>query len=163
MSLKFDLLKACNIDTIIDLRNREVCNKRTIDFVQNNCLNYYNFPVEEISNEAINRASIDKMSEFFDVINKGNFYIGCANGESRTDLAVGLNYVCNPNAQNVPRLRWLHTGNSDMSLNKNVKKLNKYIQQNPDVVKQWGWKNYDEYKAESEKRLEKAYKYNKIA
>ena len=40
----------------------------------------------------------------FEAINNGNFYIHCAQGLHRTDIALALNYVFNPEADNPPVL-----------------------------------------------------------
>lgn len=45
--------------------------------------------------------TIKHLPEFFNTMNKGNVYIGCALGSHRTDFAVGLNYALNPEATEV--------------------------------------------------------------
>lgn len=51
--------------------------------------------------------TIKHLPEFFDAMNKGNVYIGCALGSHRTDFAVGLNYALNPEATEVAPVLYL--------------------------------------------------------
>lgn len=158
---RLDCIKECGITSIIDLRDKKICKQETIDLVAQNGLNYFNLPIERISDGKCDIGFLDTITQFFDIINKGNFFIGCANGESRTDLALGINFVCNKEAKNVPVLKWLHTGNNDMNLKNNIKIINKIISKQPDYVKNWGWQDYEEYEKESMERLKNVYRFNK--
>ena len=158
---KLDCLKECDITTIIDLRDKKTCRQEVKDLVAKSEMVYFSLPVERISGGKCDIDFLNTITRFFDIINKGGFFIGCANGESRTDLALGINYVCNKKAKNVPVLKWLHTGNNDMNLKNNIKIINKTIAKNPDLVKNWGWQDYEEYKKESSERLTNVYRHNK--
>ncbi|MCD8024484.1 MAG: hypothetical protein LUE64_03005 [Candidatus Gastranaerophilales bacterium] len=95
-------IKNAGIETVIDLRDgytsknyRQMCN---------DCgLKYYNFPVD--SSSVDDRTIIDNMPLMFDAINRGRFYIACAQGLHRTDIALAINYVFNPKAIDVPEMR----------------------------------------------------------
>lgn len=158
---KLNLLKECKIDTIIDLRGEKACNGKIIDVTKECGINYVNFPIEELSNKNCDEKFLDKITLLFNTINKGNFYIGCANGEGRTDLALGLNYICNAQAQNAPFLNWLHSPSPDTNLKHYIKKVNKLVEKNPEIVKKWGWNSFEEYKEKSLQRMQKIYMHNK--
>ena len=51
---------------------------------------------------------IEKLPELFDVMNKGKFYIACAQGLHRTDIAVAMNYLFNPKSSSVPPKMYGH-------------------------------------------------------
>ena len=40
----------------------------------------------------------------FKLIDKGGYYIACAQGLHRTDIALSINYVFNPNSKEIPIL-----------------------------------------------------------
>ena len=94
-------LKNIGIDTIIDLRDKYSSGIYPQLCKENN-LNYYNIPIDsfEISDKRI----IENLPLLFDLINKGGFYIACAQGLHRTDIALSINYIYNPKAKEIPIL-----------------------------------------------------------
>ncbi len=154
------ILKSEGIETIIDLRESETCPKAIIEMTSDYDIEYFNFPVQSAI-ISCNEEYCNKLTKFFNLINKGNFFIGCSNGESRTDLALGINYACNQKAKNVPDLKWLMTLNHDTDVTPIVIKINKYVSNHPEIVKTWGWNNIEQYNKETKQRLEKIYTYNR--
>lgn len=158
---KLKKLSDCGIESIIDLRSANTCNKEIKKIVRDTGINYFNFPIEELSGKKCTDNFLDKITGLFEIINKGDFFIGCANGESRTDLTLGINYTCNAEAKKIPTLKWLYTSNPDMNLRTNLKQIHKLVAKNPQIVLQWGWESYEEFKHESSLRLQKIYDANK--
>ena len=112
-------LQECGIDTIIDLRTVEKNNTKYAEFCKENGLKYFNFklklnmPIFQTSSsqdfkcdaQNENENFIKKLPKFFNIMNKGNFYLACLLGLHRTDFAVTLNYLLNPKEpQNIPIL-----------------------------------------------------------
>lgn len=94
-------ISLCGVKTIIDLRDKfnskdypSLCEKFNI--------NYVNIPIDASS--VPTRQIVDSLPELFEKINSGNFYIHCAQGLHRTDIALALNYVFNPKSDNPPVL-----------------------------------------------------------
>lgn len=94
-------ISLCGVKTIIDLRDKfnskdypTLCEKFNI--------NYVNIPIDASS--VSTRQIVDSLPELFEKINSGNFYIHCAQGLHRTDIALALNYVFNPKSDNPPVL-----------------------------------------------------------
>ena len=136
-------IKAAGVETVIDLRASGECSqaaRKTLDKLN---LNYLNFPVEDCQ---WTLSSLDDITKYINTINKGNFYVGCANGEARTDLAVAINYILNPQAKGLPKLYFGSTSSSRVSIKENLQKILDVIEQKPEIVNEWGWKNFAEFK-----------------
>lgn len=78
-------IKAAGVKTVIDLREGGSDTKIVAKCIQND-LDYFNYPVDNFA------GSISKMVELFPefcrLIDEGNFYISCAMGLHRTDIAL---------------------------------------------------------------------------
>ena len=83
------ILKKAGIKSVIDLRGGDSSSVYA-DICRKNGLNYYHIPID--SEKMDSKDIIDKLPELFDVMNKGKFYIACAQGLHRTDIAVAMNY-----------------------------------------------------------------------
>ena len=99
------VIKEAGICSVIDLRAAD----HSIGFVDV-CealgLRYYHFPIDR---EYTADAEIIKaLPLLFDVILRGGFYIACAQGMHRTDIALALCYLFNPKAQELPVLYGHH-------------------------------------------------------
>lgn len=84
------IVKECGIRTIIDLRedgiytrNQELCDKYGMD--------YFYYPVDKSLNHI--PEMVNMFPKFCSLIDKGNFYIACAMGLHRTDIALCAYWV----------------------------------------------------------------------
>lgn len=94
-------IKECGITKIIDLRDKYT-SKEFPDLCERYGFEYFNIPVD--SSSVSDRIIIDNFPVLFDTINGGNYYIACAQGLHRTDIALALDYVFNPAAEEPPIL-----------------------------------------------------------
>ncbi len=109
-SAKFPLLKALKdfgISTIIDLRREAGDESSYAKKCANVGLDYFGIPINDSMPEFTtfgkpNAEFIERLSNFFDLMNRGQVYMGCQLGLHRTDLAVSLNYLLNPNEPSAP-------------------------------------------------------------
>lgn len=135
-------VKKSGIKRIIDLRSEGEVSKAALNSIKKLELEYFNFPVED---ENWSKESLQKITELINVINKGDFYIGCANGESRTNLAVALNYLLNPTSEEMPILPFVNLQSTKALIRINTSQIMKLIIKNKDIVKEWGWKDFETF------------------
>lgn len=110
-------LKNAGINTIIDLRKEGSPDSKYAKNCERFGLNYFNFKIKE--NMAVfNLPSTTKLTsgefaemtngfakqlgQFFNLMDEGRVYMGCLLGLHRTDLAVVMNYLLNPNEPQSP-------------------------------------------------------------
>lgn len=141
--LKYSLKKLAksNIRTVIDLREAGECKTVVLELLKQYGIQYVNFPVKD---KNWTQESLDAIIKYIKAINKGDFMVGCANGESRTDLAMAINYIFNPNAKNVPDFYFGTAASSRVSITENIKKILSLLEANPKKVLELGWKSSDE-------------------
>ena len=147
---RLEQIKKNGINTIIDLRAKGECAPLARKIMDDLDMNYVNIPIED------GKWSKDKLNDIttmFDAINSGSYYIGCANGEARTDLAVAINYIFNSEAQNTPELYFGTVRSSRISVKNNVSKIFKLVNENPEVVYDWGWNSYSEFAPSAMERM----------
>jgi len=94
-------MKAAGIETIIDLRAGDHSDNYPVACEEAE-LKYFHFPVDR--SRTPDAIIIKKLPCFIDTINNGCFYISCALGLHRTDIALSLYYLFNPNAKEPPVL-----------------------------------------------------------
>lgn len=114
-------LKKAGISTVIDLRGKDAPSNYG-ERCQKYGLRYFNFPLD--FKETPSRKIIDNLGEFFKQMNNGNFYISCAQGLHRTDLALAINYVFNPNASKTPPVMWGAKIDNEAEMSKTFARLN---------------------------------------
>lgn len=95
-------LKENGITTVIDLRTADYTEK-----FKAKCdsfgLNYVHIPIDE--KVTTDREILDNMSELFRQFERGHFYVACAQGRHRTDIALALNYIFNPKSNlSIPKM-----------------------------------------------------------
>lgn len=151
--LKFKLTKMKNagIKRVIDLRANGECSSAARTALADSGLEYINFPVED-GNWSVE--SLSSITKYINAIKSGDYYVGCANGQARTDLAVAINYILNPQAKNVPQLYYGTASSSRVSVKSNIIQILDLIKENPKVVSDWGWNNYEQFSLESGKKLQ---------
>jgi len=98
-------VKKAGIDSIIDLRATD--HSRSFKSICEAAgYSYLHFPVDQAhtSDEKI----IQNLPLLIETINQGGFYIACAMGLHRTDIALALCWLFNPKAQEPPILHGHH-------------------------------------------------------
>lgn len=149
-------MKKCGINSVIDLRDKyksqvfpDLCNK--------NGLKYYSIPVDasSVSDEVI----IKNLPLLFQIIDEGHFYMACAQGLHRTDIALSLNYVFNPKTSMPPVLRG-HFRNGVLKFDDISRRLNS-IKKNltSEDLKKFGWD--EDFEQQFVKRKKELIRYNK--
>ena len=83
-------IKEYGVRTIIELRCDDH-SSRLSKLCEQHGLNYFEFPIDSrtISDEAI----AEKLPDFFNIIDEGDFYIACAMGLHRTDIALSVYWM----------------------------------------------------------------------
>ena len=94
-------MNSAGISTIIDLRAGDSSNS-----FHNACneagLSFLHFPVDKFRTPSA--VIIENLPSFIKAIDTGGFYMSCALGLHRTDIALSLYYIFNPLAQEPPVL-----------------------------------------------------------
>ena len=130
------LIKKCGIDTVIDLRGEDYTPKYKVKCDKFG-LNYVHFPIDKDKIDP--RTIIDKLPEFFNLLERGKFYIACAQGLHRTDIALALNYVFNPK-QKVPPFLAGHTIDHTVKMENINRRINSvYRALTPEDKAKLGW------------------------
>ena len=130
-------LQRNGITTIIDLRYKDLSDK-----YEGKCLdaglNYFHFPID--AKVVDFKEIIKKLPEFFKILGKDNYYIACAMGLHRTDIALAVNYMFNPIEQKVPKMIG-HLRNNEFKNEKISEFINK-IKKNitEEDLRKLGWK-----------------------
>ena len=94
-------MKAAGIETIIDLRAGDHSDNYPV-VCEEVGLEYFHFPIDR--SRTPDAIIIAKLPDFIRIISNGGFYISCALGLHRTDIALSLYYLFNPKAQEPPVL-----------------------------------------------------------
>ncbi len=150
------LLKENGVDTIIDLRDKyssqaypELCKKYGFE--------YFNIPID--SSSVSDRDIIDNLPALFNIINGGNYYIACAQGLHRTDIALSLNYVFNPDAKEPPVLlgHYRSDGLKTEDISRRLNSIKKAL--TPEDMEKMGWD--DSFEKEFAQRKSNLYSYNR--
>ena len=103
---------------------------------------YFKFPID--SSELPDDAIIERLPKLFELLNNGNYYIACAQGLHRTDIALALNYTFNPEATTPPFLIGHIRGDKLKTddINRRLNSIYKNLTQ--DTLKSFGWEEYTE-------------------
>ena len=106
-------IKKYGIDTIIDLRTADYT-PRYNKLCKDLGFNYFHIPID--SKTISDREIINNLPVLFERLEKGNFYIACAQGKHRTDIAIALNYLFNPKYKGEPPVMYGHVENGKMRI-----------------------------------------------
>ena len=92
------------IRTIIELRDEDHSN-RLCRMCEIHSIRYFAFPMDSYS--VPNKVIASRLQEFFELIDNGDFYIACAMGLHRTDMALSIYWMFHgvDNGMNPPILR----------------------------------------------------------
>ena len=104
------------IRTIIELRKNDHSD-RLCQMCEKYGISYLEFPID--SHSVPNEVIAPKLREFFSAIDKGYFYIACAMGQHRTDLALSIYWMFHgaDKGMNPPILRG-HIEDGNLVLNR---------------------------------------------
>ena len=94
-------MPSLGITTILDLKTADHSD-RFGDFCRHSGLQYFHFPIDKAQTDV--RLIIDNLPEMINLINNANFYIACAQGLHRTDIALALAFVFNPEKKTPPTM-----------------------------------------------------------
>lgn len=86
-------LKETGIKNIIDLRTHDTSSKYENLVIEAGML-FHHFEMD--SKRTNDRVIIDELPELFKLLDKGSFFISCAMGLHRTDIALSIYYVFHP-------------------------------------------------------------------
>ena len=135
------IVKASGIDTVIDLRTTD-CTAAFKDKCHKFGLRYFHIPIDKT--QVSDREILDNLPTLFRLIDRGKFYIACAQGKHRTDIALAIHYVFNPK-QKIPPYMSGHTKNNITDMEDINRRLNSlYKAMTPEDRFRLGWpKDYD--------------------
>ena len=94
-------IKTAGINTMIDLRAGDLSDSFASDCEEAE-LEYLHFPMDKFRTAAA--VIISNLPKFIQTINSGKFYISCALGLHRTDIALSLHYIFDPKNHEPPVL-----------------------------------------------------------
>lgn len=97
-------VKKAGVKTVIDLRTADATEKFDKRVVYAG-LEFHHIPMD--SHNTDTRTIIDSLPELFGLLDRGDFYIACAMGRHRTDIAIATYYVFHHTVpfENVPEMR----------------------------------------------------------
>lgn len=131
-------IKQAGIDTVIDLRN-QYASESYPSLCKKNKLKYYNIPID--SSGIDDREIIKNLPLLFKLLTNSNYYIACAQGLHRTDIALSINYLFNPKAKEVPFLKG-HIRNGKLKSDDIIRRINSIKRELTEKeIKKLGWKN----------------------
>ena len=136
------IVKKCGVETIIELRSDDF--SRTFkDKCKQNGLNYFYFPIDKT--QIPDRIILNNLPKFIDTIRRGRFYIACAQGLHRTDIALAIHYAFDPKQKEPPFMAG-HTHNHivDMvDINRRLESIYKEVTNEDRIYLGWP-ENYDQ-------------------
>lgn len=97
-------VREAGVRVIIDLRTADHTDRYDCNVAEAG-LEYHNLPIDSKNTDA--HQIIGSLPLLFELMDKGNFYIACAMGRHRTDIAIAIYYVMHPSVpfDEVPEMR----------------------------------------------------------
>ena len=86
-------VRDAGVKVIIDLRTADHTDRYDRNVAEAG-LEYHSLPIDSKNTDV--HQIIGSLPKLFELIDKGNFYIACAMGRHRTDIAIALYYVILP-------------------------------------------------------------------
>lgn len=148
VNFKMKKLKQGGINAVIDLRAPNECSQKIKDTCKNNDIEYINIPIDDMN---WSQSQIAYIPKFIKAMNEGKNFVGCANGEARTDLAMAINYICNPKQNEIPPFYFGNGSSGRVSISNNMNLIFKNLDES--TIKELGWASTDEFKTETLKRF----------
>ncbi|MBQ3642604.1 hypothetical protein II906_11880 [bacterium] len=152
-------IRQYGIENVLDLRNSSTSDKYP-KLCEDNGLNYYYFPVDSFS--VPDDKIIKNMPRMFELMNKGKYYIACALGLHRTDIAISLNYIFNPKEQAEIPVLWGHERDFGLKVDDISRRLHSVKNKIKDEdLKDIGWQDRETFENEFESRKSQLYDFNR--
>lgn len=106
----------CGVRTIIELRDKDHSD-RLCKMCETYSISYFAFPLD--SHSVPDEVIASRLKEFFELVDNGDFYIACAMGLHRTDMALSIYWIFHgaDNGINPPILKG-HIENGNLVLDK---------------------------------------------
>lgn len=97
-------VRDAGVKVIIDLRTADHTDRYDRNVAEAG-LEYHSLPIDSKTTDVYQ--IIDSLPRLFDLMDRGNFYMACAMGRHRTDIAIALYYVFHPSVpfEEVPEMR----------------------------------------------------------
>ena len=97
-------VRDAGVKVIIDLRTADHTDRYDRNMAEAG-LEYHSLPIDSKNTDV--HQIIDSLPRLFDLMDRGNFYMACAMGRHRTDIAIALYYVFHPSVpfEEVPEMR----------------------------------------------------------
>lgn len=130
-------IKKNGISQVIDLRTADTTNRYKINCKEHG-LTYHHIPID--AQTTSDREILDNLPKLFKLLENGNFYIACAQGKHRTDIALALNYLFNPKHSKTPPEMIGHVKNGKMRCQDIFTRANSlYKEMTPQDKQMLGW------------------------
>ena len=81
------IIAEAGVKTVIDLRNLDSSN-RLVEYCEQYGMEFFHYPVDK--KKLNTEVMVDRLLRFCELIERGDFYIACAMGLHRTDIALSL-------------------------------------------------------------------------
>lgn len=143
------LMKEAGVKQVIDLKTADHSSNFK-ELVENNGLKYSHFPMD--SENTTDEQIIEYLPEFFKAINDGDFYIACAQGMHRTDIALTVNYFFNKDAEQEPPILHGHQSKNGVRYSDIFRRTNSIFKSlTPESRAILGLEDFDEKKYKEKK------------
>ena len=124
---KLKKLKELGINTVVDFREEAYGTYKNL--CAQNGIEYFQFPLKHSANfnvkDGVSDDFVKRMKRFFEICNEGNAYMGCKWGIDRTNLALMLNYLVNPEVHMIPKIVTWNGESLKNIINRNQKIIEK--------------------------------------
>ena len=143
------VLKEYGVDSIIDLRDK-FTNENYEEMCKEAGLKYYHIPIDSFKIDT--SKIIEKMPQLFEIMDNKNYYMACALGLHRTDIAQTINYLFNPTPHKVP-IMYGHQRSGIFKRDDIMRRIGSIKKEiTEEQIKKLGWKNNfeEEFKTRKE-------------
>lgn len=148
-------IKDYGIERVIDLRTADYTPKFKLK-CNSNGLDYMHIPIDAKTTPA--KDIIKNLPKLFKALDEGKYYIACAQGRHRTDIAFAMNYLFNPKAQKVPKM-YGHIKDGKLRYDDICSRANSIMKEiTPEDKQKLGWTA--EFEKDFEKRKQTLIKFN---
>lgn len=148
-------IKEYGINRVIDLRTADYTPKYKLK-CNSNGLDYMHIPIDAKTTPA--KDIIKNLPKLFKALDEGKYYIACAQGRHRTDIAFAMNYLFNPKAQKVPKM-YGHIKDGKLRYDDICSRANSIMKEiTPEDKQKLGWTV--EFEKDFEKRKQTLIKFN---
>ncbi len=147
------ILKEYGLKSVIDLRDK-FTGENYEDLCKSVGLNYYHIPIDSFKLDT--SKIIDKMPLLFKIMDNDNYYMACALGLHRTDIAQTINYLFNPKSHDIP-IMYGHQRNGVFKRDDIMRRIGSIKREiTPEQLHNLGWgKDFEDiYQARKQKYID---------